>query len=143
VAEDHSLCDRQASVQITERVELVLLPTADYIELLDGVQGLLFPLQLDDVRIRNDSLCKLQHRVLECCREKQHLTVFAYFIQHKDGNLLGVNHLVLCAPVQNRPWCSNHNVLLQNTFCPSDGICQLYIWAELPHLLYHLAGLQG
>lgn len=34
-------------------------------------------------------------------------------IQHKHSNLLGVNELVLGAPVEDCAWCSNDNLLLQ------------------------------
>lgn len=34
-------------------------------------------------------------------------------IQHKHSNLLGVDELVLGAPVEDRAWCSYDNLLLQ------------------------------
>lgn len=75
MAEDHGLCDGEAGVQITERCELLLLVLTDHVELLDGIQRLFLALQPDDVCIRNNRLCKLPHRVLKGCREKQHLAV--------------------------------------------------------------------
>lgn len=33
-------------------------------------------------------------------------------VQNKHGNLLGVNKLVFCAPVEECAWCSNDNLLL-------------------------------
>lgn len=34
-------------------------------------------------------------------------------VQHKHGDLLGVDELVLGAPVEDRAWCSNDDLLLQ------------------------------
>lgn len=75
VAEDHGLCDGEGAVQITECCELVLLVLTEDVELLDGVQCLLFALQPDDVWIWHNSLCKPPHRFLKSCREEEHLTV--------------------------------------------------------------------
>lgn len=61
MAEDHGLCNGKAAIQITERCELVLLLLTEHIELLDGVQRLLFALQPDDVGIGNYLLGKLPH----------------------------------------------------------------------------------
>lgn len=70
MTEDHSLCDSDGSVDVTECIELVLLAVALHIVLLDSVQGLLFSFKLDDVGIRHDPLGKLPHRVLKGGREK-------------------------------------------------------------------------
>lgn len=70
MTEDHSLCDSDGSVDVTECIELVLLAVALHIVLLDCVQGLLFSFKLDDVGIRHDPLGKLPHRVLKSGREK-------------------------------------------------------------------------
>lgn len=77
VAENHGLGDGEAPVQITQRCELVLLPRADHAELLDCVKRLLFSLQPDDIGVGNHLLRKLQHGVLEGCREEEHLAVLA------------------------------------------------------------------
>uniref|UniRef100_A0A3B4XYD6 Uncharacterized protein n=1 Tax=Seriola lalandi dorsalis TaxID=1841481 RepID=A0A3B4XYD6_SERLL len=134
MAEDHGLCDGKASVQIAECCELVFLLLAENIELLDGVQCLLFALQPDDVRVGNHLLCKPPHRVLKGCREKEHLTVLRQsspvdtnalvpmtlrgdhhisLVQHKHSDLLGVDELVLGAPVEDCAWCPNDNLVLQ------------------------------
>lgn len=70
VTEDHSLCDCDRSVDVTECVELVLLAVAEHVVLLDSVQGLLFTFKLDDVGIWHDPLGKLPDGVLKGGREK-------------------------------------------------------------------------
>uniref|UniRef100_A0A665UTG8 Uncharacterized protein n=1 Tax=Echeneis naucrates TaxID=173247 RepID=A0A665UTG8_ECHNA len=88
--------------------------------MLDGVQRLLFALKPNDVWVGDHLLCKPPHRILKRCREKKHLTAFCppmdtntlvpmtlcgdhhiRLVQHKHCDLLGVNELVLGAPVQN------------------------------------------
>uniref|UniRef100_A0A3Q0S9N5 Uncharacterized protein n=1 Tax=Amphilophus citrinellus TaxID=61819 RepID=A0A3Q0S9N5_AMPCI len=114
MAEDHGLCNGK-----------------DHIELFDGVQRLFLTLQPDDIWVGDHLLCKPPHRVLKGCREKQHLTVLRQLsasalvpvtlcgnhhislIQHKHSNLLGVNDLVLGAPVEDCAWCTDDNLLLQ------------------------------
>lgn len=76
MAKDHGLRDCDRAVDVTQRIKLVLFASAEHVILLDGVQGLLFSLQADDVGVGDDALGKLPHRVLEGCGEKQHLTVF-------------------------------------------------------------------
>uniref|UniRef100_A0A3Q3F4K7 Uncharacterized protein n=1 Tax=Labrus bergylta TaxID=56723 RepID=A0A3Q3F4K7_9LABR len=156
MAEDHGLCDGEAAVQITESRELVLLLPTEHIELLDGVQRLLLAFQPDDIWLRNHLLCKPPHRVLEGGREKEHLTVLCFsernkpvdanalvpvtlcrnhhicLVQHKHCDLLWVNELVFGAPVEDRAWCSNDNLLLQ-----------LDASIKLPHLLNDLTDLQS
>uniref|UniRef100_A0A4W6FNY5 Uncharacterized protein n=1 Tax=Lates calcarifer TaxID=8187 RepID=A0A4W6FNY5_LATCA len=111
MAEDHGLCNGEASVQIAERCELVLLLLAEHVKLLDGVQRLLLALQPDDVW--------------------EHLT------------------LVLGAPVEDRAWCSNDDLLLQLdsshilTPVASNGVGQFHIWTKFPHLLDDLTNLQS
>uniref|UniRef100_A0A3Q2QG48 Uncharacterized protein n=1 Tax=Fundulus heteroclitus TaxID=8078 RepID=A0A3Q2QG48_FUNHE len=134
MTEDHCLCNSQAAVQIAERCELVLLIPTKHVELFDGVQRLLLSFQSDDIRLCDHSLSKIHHRVLKGRREEQHLTAFTEnppvdtdalvpmalhgdhhvgFVQHKHCDLLGVNELVLGAPVQDCAWCPNDNLLLQ------------------------------
>uniref|UniRef100_A0A8C9YQY7 Uncharacterized protein n=1 Tax=Sander lucioperca TaxID=283035 RepID=A0A8C9YQY7_SANLU len=134
MAEDHGLCNGKAPIKITECCELVLLLPTEHVELLDCVQCLLLTLQPDDVGIGNHLLCKPPHRVLKGCREKEHLAVLCQnppmdpnalvpvalrgdhhisLVEHKHRNLLGVNELVLGAPVEDCAWCSNDNLLLQ------------------------------
>ena len=76
MAEDHGLCDGKAAVEVADCVKLVLVLFTDHKELLDVVQSLFLALQLDDVRIWDDTLCKLPHGVIEGSREQQHLAVF-------------------------------------------------------------------
>uniref|UniRef100_A0A3P8UHQ3 Uncharacterized protein n=1 Tax=Amphiprion percula TaxID=161767 RepID=A0A3P8UHQ3_AMPPE len=120
MAEDHGLCYGKTPIQVTEGCELFVLVLTVHIELFNVIQRLLFPLQLDDIGVRNHSLCKPPHRVLKGCREKEHLTVLCQLsasalvlmtlrgnhhislVQHKHSNFLGVN----CAR------CSNDNVIL-------------------------------
>uniref|UniRef100_A0A3Q1GPC7 Uncharacterized protein n=1 Tax=Acanthochromis polyacanthus TaxID=80966 RepID=A0A3Q1GPC7_9TELE len=154
MAEDHGLCYGKAPIQITERRELCLLVLTGHIELFNVVQRLLFPLQLDDIGVRNHSLRKPPHRVLKGCREKEHLTVLCQLsasalvlmtlrgnhhislVQHKHSNLLGVNVLVLGAPVKYY----NCGHLL--TSVPTNGVLHFHIWTKLPHLLNYFANLQ-
>ena len=75
VAEDHGLGDGDGSVDVAERLELLLLAGALHVVLLDGVQSLLLALQLDDVGVRDDALGEVPHRLLEGGREEQHLAV--------------------------------------------------------------------
>lgn len=75
MAKDHSLSNSQAAIQITQGCELLLLISTQNIKLFDGVQRLFLPSQPDDIWVGNHSLCKLPHRVLKGCREKQHLTL--------------------------------------------------------------------
>lgn len=76
MAEDHGLCNGDGTVDVTEGLELLLLTVAQHIVLFDGIQRLLFSLQLDDIGIRHDALGKVPHCLFKCGREKQHLAVF-------------------------------------------------------------------
>lgn len=76
MAEDHGLSDGDGSVDVTQRLELLLLAVTQHVVLFDGVQRLLFPLQLDDVGVRHDALGEVPHRLLKRGREQQHLAVF-------------------------------------------------------------------
>uniref|UniRef100_A0A8C4HDY9 Uncharacterized protein n=1 Tax=Dicentrarchus labrax TaxID=13489 RepID=A0A8C4HDY9_DICLA len=143
----------------------------DHVELLDGVQRLLFALQPDNIGIGNHLLCKPPHRVLEGCREKQHLTVslkgnppmdtyalvpvtlcgdhHISLVQHKHGDLLGFDEPVLGAPVEDCAWCSNDNLLLQLdygyilTSVAPNTVGKFHIRAVFPHLLDDLSNLQS
>lgn len=65
MAEDHGLGDGDGAVDVTESPELLISVIAQNIILLDGVQGLLLALQFDNVRVRNNFLSKLPHRILK------------------------------------------------------------------------------
>uniref|UniRef100_A0A8C2WPX3 Uncharacterized protein n=1 Tax=Cyclopterus lumpus TaxID=8103 RepID=A0A8C2WPX3_CYCLU len=171
MAEDHGLCNGKAPIKITERCKLVLLLITDHIELFDGVQCLLFALQLDDIGIRNHLLSKPPHRLLKGCGEKEHLTVLCQnppmdpyalvpmtlcgdhhisLVKHKHSNLVGVNKLVLRAPVEHCAWSSNDNLFLWNynygqilTSVSSNAVGQFDIRAKCPHLLDYLTNLQS
>uniref|UniRef100_A0A3B5BEN6 Uncharacterized protein n=1 Tax=Stegastes partitus TaxID=144197 RepID=A0A3B5BEN6_9TELE len=165
MAEDHGLCYGEAPIQVTECHELVLLVLTVHIELLNVIYSLLFPLQLNDIGVRNHSLCKPPHRVLKGGREKEHLTVLCQLsasalvlmtlcgnhhislVQNKQSNLLGVNELVLDAPVKDCARRSNDNVGLQLntshlTSVPPNGVFHFHIWTKFPHLLNYLTNLQ-
>lgn len=58
MAEDHGLCDGDGAIDVADGSELVLLIVALHVVLLDGVQGLLFTLELDDVGLRDDPFGK-------------------------------------------------------------------------------------
>uniref|UniRef100_A0A667ZKB7 Uncharacterized protein n=1 Tax=Myripristis murdjan TaxID=586833 RepID=A0A667ZKB7_9TELE len=164
MAEDHGLGNGKASIKVTECCELVLLVVARRIELLDGVHCLLLTLQLDDIWVRNNPLCKLPHRVLKSCREKKHLAVLCppldanalvlmtlcgyhdiSLIQHKHSDLLWVDKLQLCAPKKHRCTLSyyinyGHPVL---TFIAANGICQFHFRIKFSHLLNYLSNLHS
>uniref|UniRef100_A0A3Q1CSP6 Uncharacterized protein n=1 Tax=Amphiprion ocellaris TaxID=80972 RepID=A0A3Q1CSP6_AMPOC len=156
MAEDHGLCYGKTPIQVTEGCELFVLVLTVHIELFNVIQRLLFPLQLDDIGVRNHSLCKPPHRVLKGCREKEHLTVLCQLsasalvlmtlrgnhhislVQHKHSNFLGVNVLVLCAPMEK----PNYTCGQLLTSVPTNGVLHFHIWTELPHLLNYLTDLQ-
>lgn len=76
MTEDHGLCDSDGTVDVTQGVELLLPAVAHHIVLLNGVQRLLLSLQFDDVRVGDDPLGEVPHRLLERCREQEHLAGF-------------------------------------------------------------------
>uniref|UniRef100_A0A8C6XZG8 Uncharacterized protein n=1 Tax=Naja naja TaxID=35670 RepID=A0A8C6XZG8_NAJNA len=129
VAEDHGLGDGDGPVDVAEGLELLLPAVAEDVILLDGVQRLLFPLQLDDVGVGNHLLGKLPHRVLEGGREEQHLPLLPSpldadalvlvplggdhdigLIQNKHPDLFGVNELELGTPVQDGARCADDDL---------------------------------
>lgn len=89
MAEDHGLRDSDGTIDVTQGLELLLFAIAHHIVLLNSVQRLLFPLQFDDVWVRNDPLGEAPHRLLECGREQEHLADFG---QH-PGKQLGEKKL--------------------------------------------------
>uniref|UniRef100_A0A3B4CZW6 Uncharacterized protein n=1 Tax=Pygocentrus nattereri TaxID=42514 RepID=A0A3B4CZW6_PYGNA len=154
MAEDHGLCDGDCPIDVTECRKLVLFIIAEHIILLNGVQGLLLPLQFDDVGIWNDPLSELPHRVLKG-RKLLHMpcsplnadalvlmALCGYhnvsLVQHEHSNLLGHSAR------------STNNYLLLDlaaskllTFIATNSICQFHFRVEPPHLLHHFACLQG
>lgn len=66
MAEDHGLGDGDSSVDVTERLELLLPAVAQHIVLFDGIQSLLLSLQLDDVGFRHNALGKVPHGLFKC-----------------------------------------------------------------------------
>uniref|UniRef100_A0A8C7MMG6 Uncharacterized protein n=1 Tax=Oncorhynchus kisutch TaxID=8019 RepID=A0A8C7MMG6_ONCKI len=144
MTEDHGLSDGDGSVDVAEGHELLLFAVTEDVVLLDGVQRLLLPFQLDDVGVWDDALGKVPHRLLKRGREQQHLKtkgsmcvpLNAYtlvlmtlcsdhdvsFVQDKHFDLLGVDELELQTPVQHGAWRPYHNLLLDRlTFVSSDG----------------------
>lgn len=61
MAEDHGLSDGDGSVDVTQGLELLLLAVAQHVVLLDGVQRLLLPLQLDDIGVGHDAPREIPH----------------------------------------------------------------------------------
>uniref|UniRef100_A0A8C1V875 Uncharacterized protein n=1 Tax=Cyprinus carpio TaxID=7962 RepID=A0A8C1V875_CYPCA len=159
MTEDHSLCDSDSSVDVTECVELVLFAVAEHVVLLDSVQGLLFSLKLDDVGIWHNPLCKFPHRVLKGGREDSPLNADALvlvslcgdhhigLVQNKHFDLFGVDELQLNAPVQNRPRCADDDLLLDLNatlhWQRAQHICQFDFWIKLAHLLNDFPRLQS
>uniref|UniRef100_A0A8C6V269 Uncharacterized protein n=1 Tax=Neogobius melanostomus TaxID=47308 RepID=A0A8C6V269_9GOBI len=136
VAEDHGLCDGDGSVDVAERLKLLLFGVTQDVVLFDGVQRLLLPLQLYDVGVRDNPLGEVPHRLLERGREQQHLArselipcVPLYpdalvlvplcsdhhvgLIQDKHADLLWFDELELGTPVQHGARCPDHYLLLQ------------------------------
>uniref|UniRef100_A0A3Q2CY55 Uncharacterized protein n=1 Tax=Cyprinodon variegatus TaxID=28743 RepID=A0A3Q2CY55_CYPVA len=146
MAEDHSLSDGNCSVDVAEGVELLFLAVAEHIVLLDGVQRLLFSLQLDDVGVRHDAL-KQQHLAVFGQHPAERVCLFVPldpdalilvslcsnhhvgFVQHKHSDLLGIYKFEFTAPVQHCTRCTNDYLLLQLhvleaklTLIPSNSI---------------------
>uniref|UniRef100_A0A3Q1HQ65 Uncharacterized protein n=1 Tax=Acanthochromis polyacanthus TaxID=80966 RepID=A0A3Q1HQ65_9TELE len=110
MAEDHGLGDGDGSVDVTESLELLLLAVAQHIVLFDGIERLLFSLQLDDVGIWHNAL------------KQQHLAVFrkhpgqqrgqgskvSKLKNHEHFHLLGVYELEFTTPVQHGTRCPNN-----------------------------------
>ena len=65
MTEDHGLGDGDGAVDVTKGLELLLLAGAQHIVLFDSIQGLLLPLQLDDVGIGHDALSEVPNRLLK------------------------------------------------------------------------------
>uniref|UniRef100_A0A8C6U1Z6 Uncharacterized protein n=1 Tax=Neogobius melanostomus TaxID=47308 RepID=A0A8C6U1Z6_9GOBI len=168
VAEDHGLSNSEAGVKAAECIELVLLLGADHKELFDGVQSLLLAPQFDDVGFRDNTLCKPPHRVLKGGREQQHLAIGASrrlplytdalvlmalscdhhigLVQNKHRDLFGVDHFEFDAPVHQRAWSPNNNLLLHSHFLTSvaaNRIRQFNFRIKFPHLLDHLTDLKS
>uniref|UniRef100_A0A8C1NQ08 Uncharacterized protein n=1 Tax=Cyprinus carpio TaxID=7962 RepID=A0A8C1NQ08_CYPCA len=128
VAEDHSLCDSNGSINVAQSLEFLLLAVADDVVLLDGVQSFLLTLQFNDVGVGNDPLCKVPHGVFKCGREQQHLSnpvpldtnalvLMALcgdhdisFIQDEHLDPLGLDEFKLLAPIQNCTGSANHDL---------------------------------
>uniref|UniRef100_A0A8C5HRX8 Uncharacterized protein n=1 Tax=Gouania willdenowi TaxID=441366 RepID=A0A8C5HRX8_GOUWI len=143
VAENHGLGDGDASIDVTQSLELLLLAVTQYIVLLDGVQGLLLPLQLDDVGFGHN-FCF--HKPLNAntlvlvtlCGNHD-----VSFIQDKHLDLLGVYEPKFTAPVQHSTRCANDDLLLHLTFISSDGVNQFNLRIVFSHLLDHLTSLKS
>lgn len=65
VAEDHGLRNCDGAIDVAEGMEFLLTAVAQDVILLDGVQSLFLPLQLDDVGVGDNFLGKLPHRVFK------------------------------------------------------------------------------
>uniref|UniRef100_A0A8D2PZT2 Uncharacterized protein n=1 Tax=Varanus komodoensis TaxID=61221 RepID=A0A8D2PZT2_VARKO len=110
VAEDHGLRNGNGTVDVAECMEFLFSAVAQDIVLLDGVQRLLLPFQLDDVGVRNHFLASpldADALVLVSLGGDHDICL----IQDKDSDLLGVNELELGAPVQDRAWRANDDLL--------------------------------
>uniref|UniRef100_A0A6I8RDW2 Uncharacterized protein n=1 Tax=Xenopus tropicalis TaxID=8364 RepID=A0A6I8RDW2_XENTR len=137
MAEDHGLRDGYGAVDVAQSSELILAAMALDVVLLDGVQSLLLPLQLDDVGFRHNLLGKSPHRFFKSSGEEKHLAVpgqhppishslldadalilvslsgdhHVCFIEHKHLNLLGINKPEFGAPVEHRSRRADNNML--------------------------------
>uniref|UniRef100_A0A3B4A9Y3 Uncharacterized protein n=1 Tax=Periophthalmus magnuspinnatus TaxID=409849 RepID=A0A3B4A9Y3_9GOBI len=158
VAEDHGLSDGYGSVDVAESFKLLLFRVTQDIILFDGVQRLLLSLQFDDVRLRDDPLSKVPHRLLECGREQDckcfspldsyALVLMALcgdhdvgLVQHKNAYFLWLDEFELGTPVEHRPRDGLKTHIL--TLVSSDGVDELYLWIEFAHLLDDLPRLQS
>uniref|UniRef100_A0A3Q2QBT9 Uncharacterized protein n=1 Tax=Fundulus heteroclitus TaxID=8078 RepID=A0A3Q2QBT9_FUNHE len=109
VAEDHGLSDGDGSIDVTEGLELLLLAVAEHKVLLDGVQRLLLPLQLDDVGVGHDALGNVSFQAGSSLPLDPDALVLVSlrgdhdvgFVQHKHSDLLGIYKLEFTAPVQH------------------------------------------
>ena len=98
MTEDHSLSDSDGSVDVAEGYKLLLLAVAEDVVLLDGVQGLLLALQLDDVGVGDDPLGKVPHRLLESGREQQHLADLGQHPGEPHVTPIGDGSRINCTP---------------------------------------------
>ena len=73
VTENNTLSNRHNAIHVGEGLELILFVTTHHIVLLDIVQALLFPTQLNDDRVWYYCLSKFHHLVIVGCREQKHL----------------------------------------------------------------------
>lgn len=76
MTEDHGLSNGDGPVDVAESHELLLFAVTEDVVLLDGVQRLFLPFQLDDVGVWDDALGKVPHSLLKRGREQEHLTLF-------------------------------------------------------------------
>uniref|UniRef100_A0A674BFT6 Uncharacterized protein n=1 Tax=Salmo trutta TaxID=8032 RepID=A0A674BFT6_SALTR len=128
MTEDHGLSNGDGPVDVAEGHELLLFAVTEDVVLLDGVQRLLFPLQLDDVGVWDDALGKhpkTQKGICVCACACVPLNAYALvlvslcsnhdisLIQDKHFNLLGVDEFKLQTPVQHGAWRPNHHLLLE------------------------------
>uniref|UniRef100_A0A8C2SQ21 Uncharacterized protein n=1 Tax=Coturnix japonica TaxID=93934 RepID=A0A8C2SQ21_COTJA len=150
LAEDHGLANGDAAIKVAEGLILLFPVPADKIVLpnVDNLQG------------------KLPESFLEGGREKQHLAAYFHdspldadalggeslrvnhdvsLVQHKHADPPHVEQSSLEAPVQHGAWCADDNLLLQVglTSIALHSIGDLDVIAEPPHLLSHMANLQG
>uniref|UniRef100_A0A8D2JP34 Uncharacterized protein n=1 Tax=Sciurus vulgaris TaxID=55149 RepID=A0A8D2JP34_SCIVU len=120
MAEDNGLANGDAAINVAQSLIFVFPVLTQYVILSDVVQGQLLFAQLDDIRVRNDSLSKLPHRVLKCCREQEHLAFGGQkslgvnhhicFIQDKHTNLSQINQFSLKTPIEDSPRSANYNL---------------------------------
>ena len=73
VTENNTLSNRHNAIHVGEGLVLILFVTTHHIVLLDIVQALLFPTQLNDDRVWYYCLSKFHHLVIVGCREQKHL----------------------------------------------------------------------
>uniref|UniRef100_A0A8D2P2B5 Uncharacterized protein n=1 Tax=Zosterops lateralis melanops TaxID=1220523 RepID=A0A8D2P2B5_ZOSLA len=115
MAEDHGLGDGDGAVDVTESPELLISVIAQNIILLDGVQGLLLALQLDNVWEHLAPHCpcvpsvplNADALVLVALGGNHHISL----IQHKHLDLLGIYEFQFGTPVQHGAGCADDDLL--------------------------------
>uniref|UniRef100_A0A8C5TZL6 Uncharacterized protein n=1 Tax=Malurus cyaneus samueli TaxID=2593467 RepID=A0A8C5TZL6_9PASS len=141
VAEDHGLGDGDGTIDVTESPELLISVIAQHVILLDGVQGLLLTLQLDNVWEHLASVpLNADALVLVALRGDHHICL----IQHKHLDLLGIYELQFGTPVQHGApfphsclWCFP---LL--TFVASNSVREFQLRVKVSHLFNHFSCLK-
>ncbi len=76
IDKDHTLGDSQCLIQITQGVQLPLLPINIHIELLDTLQGQLISLHQNLDWLVHELPCDLECFGWHCCREHTHLQLW-------------------------------------------------------------------
>uniref|UniRef100_A0A8D2QNU2 Uncharacterized protein n=1 Tax=Zosterops lateralis melanops TaxID=1220523 RepID=A0A8D2QNU2_ZOSLA len=149
MAEDHGLGDGDGAVDVTESPELLISVIAQNIILLDGVQGLLLALQLDNVWEHLAPHCpcvpsvplNADALVLVALGGNHHISL----IQHKHLDLLGIYEFQFGTPVQHGAGCADDDLLRDLLIIPSFlfvVVGEFQVRVKVSHLFNHFPCLK-